>query len=64
MSAHHIELSLTELIQKTDEESGGHVRVDQGVHGAEGLRAQAETRHADCSNGASGVAENSSSNVP
>ncbi len=46
--ASHIELSLTELIQKVDQEIG---RVfgekEKGVPGAEGRLAQAENRHAE-----------------
>ncbi len=44
----HIELSLTELIQKADEEIGRAAsEVEQKVAGAEGRLAQAETRHAE-----------------
>jgi len=44
----HIELSLTELIQKADEEIGRAAsEVEQKVTGAEGRLAQAETRHAE-----------------
>ena len=46
--AAHIELSLTELIQKADEEIGrASEEIEQGVQGAEGRLAQAETRHAE-----------------
>ncbi len=46
--AEHIELSLTELLQKADEEIGrAAAEVEQGTQGAEGRVAQAETRHAD-----------------
>jgi len=46
--ADHVELSLTELLQKADDEIGrAQQAVDQGVQGAEGRLAQAETRHAD-----------------
>ncbi|MDE2058199.1 MAG: DUF3883 domain-containing protein [candidate division NC10 bacterium] len=44
----HVELSLTELLQRADEEIGRAVaEVDQKVAGAEGRLAQAETRHAE-----------------
>jgi hypothetical protein len=44
----HIELSLTELLLKTDEEIGRATEeVEQGGQGAEGRLAQAEARHAD-----------------
>jgi hypothetical protein len=44
----HVELSLTELLQKADEEIGrAAAEVDQKVAGAEGRLAQAETRHAE-----------------
>ena len=44
----HIELSLTELLQKVDEEIGKAAgEVDQKVTGAEGRLAQAEARHAE-----------------
>ena len=46
--AQHVELSLTELLQKADEEIGRAVlEVEKGVQGAEGRVAQAETRHAE-----------------
>lgn len=46
--AHHVELSLTELIQKADEEIGRAAEeVSQKVPGAEGRLKQAEERHAD-----------------
>jgi superfamily II DNA or RNA helicase len=46
--ARHVELSLTELIQKADEEIGrASLEVEQGTQGAEGRLAQAETRHAE-----------------
>jgi len=46
--AEHIELSLTELLQKADEEIGrAAAAVEQGVQGAEGRVAQAEVRHAE-----------------
>jgi hypothetical protein len=46
--AEHVELSLTELLQKTDEEIGRAAsEVEQGVQGAEGRLAQAEARHAE-----------------
>jgi hypothetical protein len=42
----HVELSLTELLQRTDEEIGkAAADVDQKLPGAEGRLAQAETRH-------------------
>jgi hypothetical protein len=44
----HVELSLTELLQKVDEEIGrAAAEVEQKVVGAEGRLAQAETRHAE-----------------
>jgi hypothetical protein len=44
----HVELSLTELLQRTDEEIGrAATDVDQKRPGAEGRLAQAETRHAE-----------------
>jgi hypothetical protein len=44
----HIELSLTELLQRADEEIGKAASdQDQQVPGAEGRLAQAETRHAE-----------------
>src|SRR6185312_14318239 len=44
----HIELSLTELLQRADEEIG-HANMDKeaGIGGAEGRLAQAEARHAE-----------------
>jgi hypothetical protein len=46
--ADHIEMSLTELLQKTDEEIGkAATEVERGAQGAEGRLAQAETRHAE-----------------
>src|SRR5262249_34493177 len=46
--AAHVELSLTELLQKADEEIGrAAAEVEQKAPGAEGRLAQAETRHAD-----------------
>jgi hypothetical protein len=46
--ADHVELSLTELLQKADEEIGrAAAEVEQGVQGAEGRLAQAENRHAE-----------------
>ena len=46
--AAHVELSLTELLQRADEEIGRAAQeVEQGVQGAEGRVAQAETRHAE-----------------
>jgi len=44
----HVELSLTELLQRADEEIGrAATDVDQKHPGAEGRLAQAETRHAE-----------------
>jgi superfamily II DNA or RNA helicase len=44
----HVELSLTELLQRADEEIGrAAFDVDQKLLGAEGRLAQAETRHAE-----------------
>jgi hypothetical protein len=44
----HVELSLTELLQRADEEIGrAATDVDQKRPGAEGRLAQAETRHAE-----------------
>ncbi|MGH8607884.1 MAG: protein NO VEIN domain-containing protein, partial [Gammaproteobacteria bacterium] len=44
----HVELSLTELLQRADEEIGrAAAEVDQKIAGAEGRLAQAETRHSD-----------------
>lgn len=46
--AAHVELSLTELLQKADEEIGRAADdVEQGAQGAEGRLAQAENRHAE-----------------
>lgn len=46
--AAHVELSLTELLQKADEEIGrAALDVEQKVPGAEGRLAQAEARHAE-----------------
>ena len=46
--ASHIELSLTELLQRADEEIGRAAQeVEQGVQGAEGRLAQAEARHSE-----------------
>ena len=46
--AAHVELSLTELLQRADEEIGRAAQeIEQGVQGAEGRLAQAETRHAE-----------------
>ncbi|MFH1006382.1 MAG: DUF3883 domain-containing protein [Candidatus Latescibacterota bacterium] len=43
--AAHVELSLTELLQRTDEEIGrASIDVDAGKQGAEGRRAKAENR--------------------
>ena len=44
----HIELSLTELLQRADEEIGrAQEAVDRGEQGAEGRLTQAENRHAE-----------------
>ncbi len=44
----HVELSLTELLQRADEEIGrAAAEVEQNVAGAEGRLAQAEARHAE-----------------
>jgi superfamily II DNA or RNA helicase len=44
----HVELSLTELLQKADDEIGKAANdADQNAQGAEGRLAQAETRHAE-----------------
>jgi len=49
--AAHIELSLTELLQKADEEIGKAASdMEQKMHGAEGRLAQAEARHAEILN--------------
>jgi hypothetical protein len=46
--AAHVELSLTELLQKADDEIGrAAAEIEHGVPGAEGRLAQAEARHAD-----------------
>lgn len=46
--AEHVELSLTELLQKVDAEIGrAATEVENGIQGAEGRLAQAETRHAE-----------------
>jgi hypothetical protein len=46
--ASHVELSLTELLQKADEEIGkAAADVEAKLPGAEGRLAQAETRHGD-----------------
>lgn len=46
--AAHVELSLTELLQRADEEIGkAAMEVEAKVGGAEGRLAQAETRHAE-----------------
>lgn len=44
--AEHVEISLTELLQRADEEIGrAALEVEEQVAGAEGRLAQAETRH-------------------
>lgn len=46
--AAHIELSLTELLQRADNEIGrANEEIEKGVAGAEGRLAQAENRHAE-----------------
>ena len=46
--AKHVELSLTEVLQRIDEEIGRAAEdVEKGSAGAEGRLAQAETRHAE-----------------
>lgn len=46
--AQHVELSLTELLQRADEEIGkANEDKERGVGGAEGRLAQAENRHAE-----------------
>jgi hypothetical protein len=46
--ATHVELSLTEVLQRIDEEIGRAAdEVEKGTAGAEGRLAQAESRHAD-----------------
>ena len=46
--ADHVELSLTELLSKADEEIGrAAAEVDNKAQGAEGRRVQAETRHTE-----------------
>jgi len=46
--AQHVELSLTELLQRADEEIGrAAAEVEQKIAGAEGRLAQAEARHAE-----------------
>jgi hypothetical protein len=46
--ASHVELSLTELLQKADEEIGrASAEVEQKTQGAEGRLAQAESRHSE-----------------
>ena len=46
--AAHVELSLTELIQKADQEIGkANEEKEKGVAGADGRLAQAENRHAE-----------------
>jgi len=46
--AEHVELSLTELLQRVDEEIGkASENIQKGLAGAEGRLAQAENRHAD-----------------
>jgi len=48
--AAHVDMSLTELLQRADLEIGrAQLEIDQGVQGAEGRLAQAESRHAEIS---------------
>ena len=61
----HVELSLTELLQRADEEIGrAAAEVDQKIAGAEGRLAQAEdaARRVDWP-GASGAERNSSASA-
>lgn len=45
---HHVELSLTELLQRADDEIGkANMEREKGTVGADGRLAQAENRHAD-----------------
>jgi hypothetical protein len=49
--ADHVDLSLTELLQKADDEIGKAAsEIEQKVTGAEGRLAQAETRHSELLN--------------
>lgn len=44
----HVEISLTELLQRADMEIGkAHEEIERGVQGAEGRLARAEARHAE-----------------
>lgn len=46
--AEHVELSLTELLQRADDEIGrAAAEVERGAQGSEGRLAQAESRHAE-----------------
>lgn len=46
--ASHVELSLTELLHKADQDIGkAQIDVEKGIQGAEGRLAQAETRHSE-----------------
>jgi len=46
--ATHVELSLTELLQRADDEIGrANEEIQRGITGAEGRLAQAENRHAE-----------------
>lgn len=46
--AEHVEVSLTEILQKADDEIGrAAAEVERGIQGAEGRLAQAEARHAE-----------------
>ena len=61
----HVELSLTELLQRADEEIGrAAAEVEQKLPGAEGRLAQAETRHAELSPAATGGGASSSASAP
>lgn len=46
--ADHVELALTELLQKADDAIGrAQAEIDRGVQGAEGRLAKAEQQHAE-----------------
>ena len=46
--AEHVELSLTEVLRRTDLEVGrSQEEIDNGVQGAEGRKTQAENRHGE-----------------
>ena len=49
--AEHVELSLTEVLRRTDLEVGrAQEEIDNGVQGSEGRKTQAETRHGEALN--------------